>query len=118
MRTYGRPKGTGKWQTVSTSSTGDNSNVMLTTLCQVLKLNLNESPIWANYGIPGVQSVLGQNFPDVFVQITQQQFAQYFAALSIVRSTAGTPGPNGEVEPTYLVTATTFSGSNLTATVF
>jgi hypothetical protein len=43
---------------VTTDANGYNDAVYLTTLSQVLKLNLGESPFYANYGIPQYQSVL------------------------------------------------------------
>lgn len=113
MRTYGRITnldGSQSWVEVSTDpSTGDNSLVFLTALIQCLKLNLGESPFWANYGIPAQQAVLQQIFPDYYVALTQQQFAGYFASLQIAKI----PGP----EPTYRINVTTNQGVNLTEDV-
>lgn len=51
MRTYGRDKD-GKWVTVTTDENGFNDSVYLTTLVQNLKLSPQESPFFANHGIP------------------------------------------------------------------
>jgi hypothetical protein len=86
LRTYGRTyneDGTYQWVEVTTDSAGFNDEVWLTTLIQCLKLNLNESPFYAQYGIPAQQSVVQQVFPDFYVTRTQTQFAQYFASLVI-----------------------------------
>lgn len=114
MRTYGRiqdgynedqsPKYI--WVEVQTAADGSNDLVYVTTLAQVLKLNLNESPFYANYGIPAKQSVLTQIFPDYYVYITQQQFAPYFASLIITRMPQVTT-------PTYMVNVLTHQGTRL-----
>jgi hypothetical protein len=87
MRTYGRvhkPDGTkGPWQIVLTDANGMNDHVMLTTLAQVLRLNLGESPFYANYGIPARASVMAMIHPDYNVAFTQQAFADQFASLTI-----------------------------------
>lgn len=100
MRTYGRSGGI--WVEVVTDPNGQNDQIYLTTLLQTLKLNLGESPFWANYGIPAQTSVIQQIFPDYYVSFTQQQFAQYFASLTIARSS---PSP-----PTYRVNVITHNG--------
>jgi hypothetical protein len=45
MRTWGRVAGSTTWQEITTDSNGLNDAVMVTTLCQCLKLNINESPL-------------------------------------------------------------------------
>ncbi len=108
MRTYGRIKnidGTYTWQVVQTAPNGDNSAVWLTTLIQCLKLILGESPFYANYGIPAIQSVIQQLFPDFYVTQTQTQFAQYFASLIISKQPSATP--------TYLVNIITKQGAKI-----
>ena len=87
---------------VVTDPNGQNDQIYLTTMIQVLKLNLGESPFYANYGIPAQQDVVQQIFPDYYVSLVQQQFAQYFASLQIMR-TSTTP-------PTYLVNLITHNG--------
>lgn len=94
---------------VETDSAGFNDAVMLTTLIQCLKLNLGESPFYADYGIPAKQSVVQQLFPDYDVSKTQQQFASQFASLLISKEENPTP--------TYRVNITTNLGSQLEATV-
>lgn len=109
MRTYGRifnSDGTYTWQVVQTDPNGSNDKVRLTTLCQVLKLNLGESPFYAQYGISAQQSVIQQLWPDYDVARTQQQFAGYFAALLIGRA----PGAQ---TPTYNVNVTANNGTQI-----
>jgi hypothetical protein len=105
-RTYGRvknPDGSRSWVKVETDANGDNSYLFITTLIQVLLLNLGESPFYANYGIPAQRSVLTQIFPDYYVTVTQQQFAQFFARLSISKVPSTTP--------TYDVSLQTLQGA-------
>ena len=124
MRTYGRiyalnpdgskqnpqPVGYPQWTEVQTDANGFNDLVYCTTLIQVLLLNLNESPFYANYGIPAKASVIQQVAPDYYVVRTQKAFAQYFANLVVARQAAA-------VVPTYLVNVTTNSGVKLNANV-
>jgi hypothetical protein len=121
VRTYGRiPVSPGAvdssataplaWVEIDTDSAGYNDDVYLTTLCQVLLLNLNESPFYATYGIPALQSVLQQTFPDYNVALTQQTFAPYFASITIQRVA-------GQLNPTYQVNVVTHQGAVLTAQV-
>ena len=112
LRTYGRipnPDGTYQWVQVNTDSNGFNDEVMLTTLVQVLKLNLGESPFYSQYGIPAQQSVIQQVFPDWYVGVTQSQFAQYFASLQVSKVNNPTP--------TYTINVITHAGSKLTAEI-
>lgn len=105
MRTWGRQyaeDGTYQWIQVSTDADGYNDYVYLTTLAQVLLLNLGESPFWGNYGIPAQPSVATQVFPDLYVALTQQQFAQYFASLIITKLS--------DPEPHYSVNVVTQAG--------
>ena len=114
MRTYGRnfdtngnPTG---WVEVSSDVAGNNDAVYLTTLAQTLKLNLGESPFYANYGLPAFQTIVTQIFPDFYVMKAQAQFMPYFASLVISRVI-------GTQEPTYNVQAVTHNGSVLEATI-
>lgn len=107
MRTWGRINGV--WTEVTTDANGFNDAVYITTLVQVLRLTPGESPFFANYGIPGQQSVVQQLFPDFYMNLTQQQFAAYFANLSITRT--------GERPPKYKVDIVTNTGAALSATV-
>lgn len=108
MRTYGRING--KWVVVETDQNGDDTAVWLTTLIQNLKLFLNESPFYAQYGIPARDSVSQQIPPDYYVARVQQQFAPYFASLVITRRT-------GETTPTYDVSIITKQGAIIQETV-
>lgn len=122
MRTYGRVRDpvtqefvpdpvTGMiWRLVETDANGFNDAVWLTTLCQVLLLNLNESPFFANYGLPDEQAMIQQVAPDFYVTRTQQLFAQYFASLIIARDPAA-------AEPTYKVSVITNQGSKQVVSV-
>lgn len=89
MRTYGRQldpaTGKLKWIKVETTPEAGDDYVWLTTLCQTLKLNLGESPFFANYGIPAKPSVVQQVFPDFYVTRTQQQYAPRFASLIVTK---------------------------------
>lgn len=112
MRTYGRitlPDGSRQWQEVTTDANGNNDLVWLTTLTQVLQLNLGESPFYATYGIPAQQSVIQQIFPDYYVALTQQLFSQYFASLIITKQPGSTP--------TYNITVVTHQGVTINASV-
>lgn len=113
LRTWGRPHnrdGTyGPWTEVTTTASGQDDLVWFTTLCQVLLLNLGESPFFANYGIPAHASVVTQVFPDYYVAFTQQQFSRYFASLIIAKQ--NTP------DPRYNVNVTTHAGVKLNANI-
>ena len=112
MRTYGRvfaSDGSYTWQEVDTDSSGNNEYVYLTTLIQNLKLVLGESPFYAQCGIPAIQSVVQQVFPDYYVNAIQQQFSPYFASLIISKQPSTTP--------TYLVNVIFFNGTQFQATV-
>jgi hypothetical protein len=113
MRTYGRINQInghgGQWVEVSTDASSDNSLVWATTLAQVLKLNLQESPFYGDWGIPAESAVIQQVFPDYYVTLTQQRFAQYFASLLISKQTAPYPA--------YLINITTNQGAKLSGVV-
>jgi hypothetical protein len=113
QRTWGRTFdefGNSTWVGVSTDANGLNDQLNLTWLCQVLKLNLGESPFYANWGIPAQQTVVTQVFPDYYVMQIQRQFATAFASLAIARVP-------GSIPPTYNVSVVTHSGAVLTQTV-
>jgi len=93
------------WVEVTTDDNGYNDAVWLTTLAQVLQLNLNESPFFGNYGIPSQQSVVTQVFPDYYVSLTQQNFSQYFMALLIAKKNV--------FDPVYNINATANPGAIL-----
>ena len=106
MRTWGRvPDGADKqkWVVVESDEDGYFSYGWLTTLIQTLKLGLGESPFYAQYGIPAQQSIVTQVYPDYYVNVTQQQFAGYFASLSITKV-------EGATKPTYNIQAVFLNG--------
>lgn len=113
LRSYGRTydaDGNATWVEVTTDANGYNDQVYLTTLAQVIKLNLNESPFYANYGIPQIQTIITQVFPDYYMMQTQTQFSSYFATLAITRVPNTSP-------PQYNVTAVCHSGAVLSTTI-
>ncbi|MHB1644602.1 MAG: hypothetical protein ACYCS8_18450 [Acidithiobacillus sp.] len=113
MRTYGRTYdelGNPTWVVVTTDANGNNDAVWLTTLGQCLKLNLGESPFYANYGIPQVQTIVTQVFPDFYVLQTQTQFSQFFASLSVNKLIGSSPA--------YKIKAVTHYGAILTANIY
>ena len=112
MRTWGRTPG-GTWVEVSTDANGYDDAVYLTTLAQVLKLNLGESPFYANYGIPAEPSVVQQVQPDYYVAVTQQQFSPYFMSLIIAK----VPQSPNQPTPTYRVNVITHQGASISMTV-
>jgi len=112
LRIWGRvynPDGTWTWQAVETTPDGNNDNVYITNLIQVLKLNLNESPFYATYGIPAYDSVVTQVFPDYYVTLTQNKFSGYFASLIVNKVTDPTP--------TYNIRLTTNAGAVVTTQI-
>lgn len=105
MRTWGRitnEDGSQSWVQVTTTPEGFDDYVWVTTLIQCLKLALNESPFYANYGIPAQQSVIQQVYPDYYVAQTQTQFAPYFANLQVAKIP--------DTKPFYRINVTTQQG--------
>ena len=116
MRTYGRvyhEDGSRHWVTVLTDQNGFNDLVYVTTLAQVLYLSPGESPFYADYGIPAQASVLTQVAPDFFVARTQQQFAPYFAALTVAKLAPIPRDGRGNPVPTYNIGVVTHTGAVL-----
>lgn len=110
MRTYGRvpidpldPDGPKRWVVITTDANGFNDAVYLTALAQTLKLNLAESPFWANFGIPSLAAVNQQIPPDFYVAFTQAYYSQFFASLIITKERVA--------EPTYRIDVIAQSGS-------
>jgi hypothetical protein len=118
MRTWGRVGQVGglggTWTEVTTDTNGENGAVYLTDLIQVLRLNLGESPFFANYGIPAEQSVLQQVQPDYYAARAQRQFAPFFATLVLTKQAAI---PNQQPLPTYNISVTTLSGAIVTGPI-
>ena len=108
MRVWGRQNG--QWVAVETGPEGLNQEVYVTWLAQVLKLNLGESPFWANWGIPQYQTIMTQIAPDYYMMQTQTFFAGKFAALAISRVPGVTP-------PTYNLNIVTKAGATITAEI-
>jgi hypothetical protein len=105
-----QPAGYPYWIAVTSDPvTGDDSWVRITQLCQVLLLNLGESPFYSQYGLPAKQTVVQQTQPDFYVNRTQAQFAQYFANLAVAKLSSN--------PPTYRVAATLFSGAKASVTM-
>lgn len=108
MRTYGR-NSEGQWVLVETDDNGFNDSVYLTTLIQNLKLAQQESPFYANNGIPANGSVIQQILPTYYVNRIQQQFSQYFSSLQIAMVS--------DDPPIYNISAITNAGSKIIAQV-
>lgn len=113
MRTYGRthdsagnPTG---WVVIETDDQGHSDYVWATTVAQTILLNLGESPIYGNYGMPAHQTIMSQVYPDYYITQIQQQYSQYFASLSIQRVEA--------TYPSYKINIMTHQGTVLQATV-
>jgi hypothetical protein len=105
-----------QWVVVETDDRGFDDMVWLTTLIQVIKLNLHESPFYSNYGIPAHESVVSQVAPDLYMNKIQQQFSQYFLSL-IIRRGPDAPDERGVISPTYWVSVITQYGARLTVVV-
>ena len=95
MRTYGRvmddPTGAKPWVEVGPDQNGYLDSIYLTALAQTLKLNLNESPFFGDWGIPARQAVATQVYPDYYVMLTQQRYATRFQWLTVSREPGITP---------------------------
>ena len=105
MRTYGVDPSTQQWVEVS-----ETSYVWLATLAQTLRLNLGESPFYANYGIPAQNAVHTQIPPDLAINTTQVQYAPYFASLTV---TSRQIAPN----PIYNINAVFLNGTIISSQV-
>ncbi len=109
MRVYGRTTdelGNKSWVVIQTDSAGNNEYVYVTALVQVLKLNLGESPFYANYGIPARQAVMQQLAPDFYVAFIQSQYSKYFASLIVYKAAAVFPP-----RPTYNISVLLTTGT-------
>lgn len=103
MRIWGRVGG----QWVMVDSPPDAVN--LTWLLQVFRLNLGESPFWADWGIPQYQTILTQIFPDFYVTRTQSRFSGLFASLAVTKGQSP--------DPVYNVTVTLHNGQQVSIDV-
>lgn len=118
MRVWGRDydvNGNYVWKEVETDANGFNDAVYVTAFAQVLQLQTNESPFYADYGIPAIQSVLSQIFPDLNVALMQQRYAPYFAMLRVQKVNA--INRYGSPTPVYNVGIITQAGSSISLTI-
>jgi hypothetical protein len=106
-RQYPIGQGSGRWVKVETDPSGNNDLVFLTTLCQAILLNLNESPVYSDVGLPARQSVLTGVAPDYNMSLLQRRFAPFFQSLTIAKT--------GANPPSYLVNVITHQGVKLSA---
>lgn len=88
----------------------DPNYIYLSAVAQTLRLSLNESPIYGNYGIPAQQSVISQVAPNAAVINTQSQYAPYFSSL-VITSQQNTP------QPTYNISAIFQNGTVVSSVV-
>ena len=113
MRVWGRVLN--KWVEVSTDANGNSDYVYVTALIQALKLSLNESPVYANYGLPAQQSIVTQVWPAYYVSLMQSLYSQYFASL-VISQVAPQPNANPS-NPTYNVAIMLNNGTLVNQTV-
>jgi hypothetical protein len=117
QRVWGRVadlQGNLTWQQVTTDANGFNDLVNIVWLQQALKLNLGESPFYADWGIPAHVSAVTQVAPDYYANLTQQRFAGLFASLTISRTQGvRAPSPSVAPPPTYQVNIITHQGATL-----
>jgi hypothetical protein len=116
VRTYGRTRdtltGVKTWQVITTDANGFNDMVWLTTLAQCCKLNLGESPFWADWGIPAQASVMTQTQPNYYMALMQQRFAPYFMSLLLSKFPDAFDS-TGRPMPYYAITVITNWGAYL-----
>ena len=124
MRTYGRTEdvltGIKRWWVVTTDFDGFNDSVYLTDLAQVCKLNLGESPFFADWGIPAHPSIMTQVYPNFYLARIQQRFSSRFASciLTPLPVDQGTEdsyafGQGGAPAPRYYINVLTNYGSRI-----
>jgi hypothetical protein len=124
MRTYGRTQdvltGEKTWWVVTTDINGFNDSVWLTETAQVCKLNLGESPFFADWGIPAHESQVTQLFPNYHMAIIQQRLSPHFASmiltpLPIEQGSADSfeAGQEGAPAPRYYLNVLTNYGSRI-----
>ena len=101
--------GTRTWQAYETSDSGSDDLPNFIWLQNALLLNTNESPFYANWGVPVQQTMITQIFPDYYMNLMQQRFSQYFASCVISRVTSK--------DATYQVNIVTNSGITVNQTL-
>lgn len=112
MRTWGRVEdasGRKRWVLVETDPAGFSDYVYITALVQCLKLNLAESPFWADFGIPAHQAIVQQAAPDHNVQFIASYFSRFFASLIISRAPIEAPASTFRAAPATGTAASTTS---------
>ena len=72
-----------QWVVIQTDANGSDDYCYITALIQCLRLNLNESPFWAQFGLPAETLVMMQVQPDYYTYFIQNFFSQFFASLII-----------------------------------
>lgn len=110
MRAYSRVTdqwGNKSWIVVQTDANGDNSYVHVVALEQCIKLNLNESPFWANFGIPAKSAVQQQLAPDYYMAKIAGYFSQFFPSLVLAKAPYNAADPT----PVYNVAVMRNNGS-------
>ncbi|VFS51407.1 hypothetical protein [Budvicia aquatica] len=95
---------------IESDSAGDFTYGWITTLIQTLKLGLGESPFYVQYGIPAQRCIVEQFHPDFYVNMVQQQFAGYFASITIKKHVINN-------NPVYDVSIVTLSGVTYQETI-
>lgn len=93
-RVWGRvhnANGTRTWNAYETSDSGSDDMPNFIWLQNVLLLQLNESPFYSDWGVPVHKTLATQIFPDYYMSLTQQRFAQYFASCIITRVATDQP---------------------------
>lgn len=111
-RVWGRETasdGTRSWVAFETDSSGSDDCPNFIWLQQALLLNLNESPFYADWGIPVQQTLATSVYPDYYTAKTQQRFSQYFPSCSIARVSSS--------DVAYSVNITTKTGIKVSQTL-
>lgn len=87
-RVWGRvtqSDGSRTWQAFETDENGSDDMPNFIWLQNALLLNTNESPFYADWGIPVQRTLATAIYPDYYTAKTQQRFSQYFPSCSISR---------------------------------
>lgn len=105
-RVWGRETqsdGTRTWVAFETDDNGYDDMPNFIWLQNALLLNTNESPFYADWGIPVQRTLATSVYPDYYTAQTQQRFSQYFPSCSISRISSTT-------DVAYSVNITTKTG--------
>lgn len=101
------------WVEVLPDAGGYDDYIYITSLIQTLRLNLGESPFWANFGIPAKNAVLQQLQPDYYVAFIQSYYSQFFASLIIAKQPQQLNNPT----PVYNLSIVRNNGSKFSAEI-